>query len=230
MKKALVAFGLVLFLFPAVSSAATFTQPQINAIIGLLQAFDVAQATIDNVLVELTPTTLSVTPTYQSAPVPLFGNIISSQTQVAPSQVTPAIVLTQAPVSAMQSPASSWSILLTIQGDYDASTTGTANKITANPTVTQSGMVHIMVSAYDPNGTYQKVPITVTTNDPDLPASWTFNAQPHPNNFFCVAPTYPTFPDNGCVNANPVSTGTFTFTYTAEGATTTQQVTVVPQD
>lgn len=217
MKKTVAVFGVLIFLFPSVSSASTFTQPQINAIIGLLQAFNVAQSTIDTVLVDLTPTTLTITPTYQQTPVPIFGSITSPQTQ---------------PVAPIQSPtppvAPPWSILLSVQSEYSATSTGPVNTVTSPTVEAQDGMVHIMVSAYDPNGVYQKVPITVTTNDPDLPASWTFNADPHKINFFCVAPIYSTFPDNGCVNANPVSIGTFTFTYTAEGATTTQQVTVLP--
>lgn len=227
MKKTIIVFAFCALLLPSVSSASTFTQSQINAIIGLLEAFNVAQATIDTVIVDLTPTTLTITPSYQNIPVPLFGSIVNTQTQVIPSQATPVPAVLTPIVVNQPSPTPTWSILLSVDSDENASSSVVRNN--SNPTIeAQNGMVHIEVSVYDPSGTYQKVPVTVTTDDPDLPSSWTFNADPHKINFFCVAPTYPTFPDNGCVNANPISIGTFNFTYTAEGVTKTQQITVLP--
>jgi len=85
------------------------------------------------------------------------------------------------------------------------------------------------VSVYDGADTNRtnplKQPVTVTTNDPDLPSSFVINA-PHQVGYFCIAPTYDGFPNQGCKNENPVSVGTFDFTFTIEGVSVTKQVNV----
>lgn len=87
MKKTIAAFAAVLFLFPSVSMASTFTQPQINAIIGLLRAFNVTQLVIDRVLLDLTPNTIhevpqaqTQSPTYQP-PVVILAPEIAAKTE-----------------------------------------------------------------------------------------------------------------------------------------------------
>lgn len=72
---------------------------------------------------------------------------------------------------------------------------------------------------------YKKVPVLVETNDPDLPASFIINS-PKQIDFFCIAPTYDGFPNNGCKNPNPVSKGTFNFTFSAEGVSKTAKITI----
>lgn len=82
--KKLIAYSAVLFfLFPSLTFASTLTQPQVNAIIGLLIAFGVGQSTINIVQAELLPTgtstpVLQVTPTPPAPPVtttPSLGSI-----------------------------------------------------------------------------------------------------------------------------------------------------------
>lgn len=236
MKKTIAALAAALFLFPSLSMAAGLNYQQASSIIVLLEAFSVNQATINEVWgfiapedTPLTPPTVATTQDTSPSLQPVFGGTSNPQAQVFPTQVAPVqiqpIATTQPTVPVTTS---GWSILLSNQNEYSATSSGPINTSNSPTVEAQDGMVHIQVSAYDPNKVYQKIPITVTTDDPDLPASWTFNADPHKINFFCVAPTYPTFPDNGCVNAAPVSVGTFIFTFTAQGATTTEQVTVLP--
>lgn len=179
----------------------------------LLQAFGVGQATINQVEVDLSPSSITIAPKVQQATsTPLFGSlgpvvITPDQIPVQPVQIAPAPV--QAPVVAPVSPP--WSIRL-IEAD--------------TPVQSLQGMSRIRVAVYDPNGVYQKDLVTVTTNDPDLPQEFTINA-PHQIDFFCVAPTYPNFPNNGCVNENPVSVGTFTFNFSIEqGVSTSTQIIV----
>lgn len=86
MKRTIVFAASLLFLVPSVSFASSFTQPQINAIVGLLQAFNVAQDVINTVLIELSPTTLSITPQVpENIPTPLFGGTGTSTVTVVPS-------------------------------------------------------------------------------------------------------------------------------------------------
>lgn len=75
-------FSLALFV-PSVSFASTLTPPQVNAIVALLYAFGVDQATIGVVRLQLAP---SVT-----TPQPTFGSI----------ETTPSVPVTQAPVQSV---------------------------------------------------------------------------------------------------------------------------------
>lgn len=94
----------------------------------------------------------------------------------------------------------------------------------ANP-VAGKDMSRISVNVYDADGKLRKEPISVGTNDPDFPNSFTINA-PGQVNFFCVAPVYDGFPNNGCKNEYPVSVGTYDFTFSSHDATATTTVVV----
>ena len=71
--RAVAALALLLFALPAVSSASTLTTAQVNAVIGLLQAFDVDAAIVTRVEQELgfIPSASSGDPASNSAPAPV---------------------------------------------------------------------------------------------------------------------------------------------------------------
>ena len=79
MKKSLISLLAVVFLVPSVSSASTLSQGQINAIIGLLQAFNVSQSIITAVQNDLEPQSV-VSPATTST----TSNIPTSTTTTAP--------------------------------------------------------------------------------------------------------------------------------------------------
>lgn len=170
----------------------------------LLQAFGASQTAIDQVRVDLTPTTITIAPTIQQVPVPLFGN--PQTIQITPPPMNDAT--TPPPVQPPAVP--NW----TINVDVSSST------IPVN-----TGFSRLRVTVYDKNGVFAKVPVTVTTNDPDLPPSFVIN-QDGMADFFCVAPH--TDINNGCPVANPVTAGTFDFTFTVEDVSTTVRVVVTP--
>lgn len=116
----------------------------------------------------------------------------------------------------------------------------TINVNTPNGTTAQAnvGTIRFEVSVQK-DGAYVKQPITVTTNDPDLPSSFVVNApfatqlatngDVSANQFFCVAPLPPQYKiSNGCPVENPVSVGTFDVTFTVENVSKTVQITVTP--
>lgn len=198
------------------------TIAQATAILSILLAFGVDQRTIDNVHdilippivnsipAPIIPVQVIQTPVTQDAPV-YFGSV--NPTPAVPAPVVPVIP--------------DWTI--------KAISTGTDGKetLTAKANV---GMLHIRVEAYDKNGVFQKEPITVTTNDPDLPSSFVINAPLKVamasggnvgfTDFFCVAPN--ATGQNGCPVENPVSIGTFDITFTIGNTSKTIQVTITP--
>ena len=192
------------FLIPSVSFASTLTQDQVNAILGLLQAFSVPQETISIVQSELQP---SSTTTPQ-----ITINTATPSVTITPTPVVvPDVVQTQPTFGAVTP------VLPTVILDVHQSTTTTSSG---------TGEARFSVSTTK-DGFLTKLPVTVTTNDPDLPSQFQLNA-PGQLGWFCVAPTYPDFPNHGCQNENPVSVGTFTFTFTVNdyAASSTNTVTV----
>lgn len=109
-----------------------------------------------------------------------------------------------------------WKINVLVNGEKEAP---------ATIQTTTKDRLGFLVNVYDKANSYQKKAVTVTTNYPDLPSSFTLNDGKQAS-FFCVAPSYPGFPNNGCANENPVSTGTFDFTFTVEDVSKTVSVTI----
>ena len=62
MKKILATITIAIFLFPSVSFASTLTQSQVDAVLGLLRAFNVEQSVIALVQAELEPQMPGTTP------------------------------------------------------------------------------------------------------------------------------------------------------------------------
>lgn len=91
--------------------------------------------------------------------------------------------------------------------------------------ISKKELPRIEVNVYDENEKYIKKTVDVTTNYPDLPPSFTLNA-PGQVYWFCVAPTYEGFPNRGCANSAPKTTGVFDFTFTVEDVSKSVQVTV----
>lgn len=183
---------------------------QATAILSILMAFGVDAGTVakvHDILIPVSTTTQAFVPVIQS---PIIENQPIYFGSTIPVNNQPII---NTPMVQAESP--KWII--------DVST--------SKGTTVQAGTgkYGFNVRVYDANDTDKKnplnVPVTVTTNDPDLPSSFTINA-PHQVGYFCVAPTYDGFPNNGCKNENPVSVGTFDFTFTVEDVNKTVQVTV----
>lgn len=87
------------------------------------------------------------------------------------------------------------------------------------------------VNVYDSKGAYAKQTVTVTTDDPDLPSTFTINApgedgQPGQVYWFCVAPQYDGFPNQGCKSTNAPTPGTYNFTFTVDDVSVSKQVTI----
>ena len=205
-------FGLMLI--PSVSYASTLTTQQTSAIIQVLQAFGVDAATIANVQAILQPVSQqTVTPP------------VTTPT-TTPSTNAPAIIqtpMTQQTETLGSVAPSKWTINVETLVDGKP----------ADPVVKAgTGKLGLSVTVLNPSNKVTKVPVTVTTDDPDF-ADSTFvinqpgvDGLPGQPNFFCVAPHSSPFVNNGCPIENPVATGKFTFTFTAEDATKTVEVTV----
>jgi hypothetical protein len=91
MKKTLLVLASLLFLIPSVSSASTLTQAQVDAIIGVLQAFGADIGVIQSVEVDLAPSAPETSIT-DTPPQVVYG----SPTAIGGSDTTP--IVTQAPV------------------------------------------------------------------------------------------------------------------------------------
>lgn len=194
------------------------TIAQVTAILSILMAFGVDGGTVNKVHdilippmvniapIVITPVQVVQTPVQDNAPV-YFGSV----------DPTPAAV---APV-----PIPNWTI----------------NVSTPHGTTAQSkvGMISFQVMVQDKTGAEVKKQVTVTSDDPDVPSSFVMNAtmaeQMASNNtitanqFFCVArPANGNWVLNGCPNENPVTIGTFNFTFTVEDVSKTMQITVTP--
>lgn len=76
------------------------------------------------------------------------------------------------------------------------------------------------VTAYDNVG--NRAPVEVTTNDPDLPSSFTLT---YPN-WFCAVPVYDGFPNQGCKSSEPATPGTYTFTFKVGDLSETREITI----
>lgn len=77
-------------LFPVTTFAAPLTQPQVDAIVALLRAFNVDQATITIVETQLAPSRIVITPTQTTTPV------LGTQTyQITTPSVTPTLTLVE---------------------------------------------------------------------------------------------------------------------------------------
>jgi len=150
-------------------------------------------------------TTQAVTPvTHVTQPIPV--TIVGSTQPVNSPAPAPAPVV-QSPV--MNETIPKWNIQVT--QDTNDIPGGVQPRITVNVT--------------DANGVYAKQPVTVTTDDPDLPSSFTINA-PGQVQFFCVAPTYDGFPNQGCKSIEPSTPGTYNLTFTVEDVSVSKQITI----
>ncbi len=196
------------------------TFAQITAIISLLFAFNVPPATVEQVRLEITPqsastTSIAIVPVIQS-PITQNQPVYFGSTQPTVSQLN----TVNSPI--MEIP--TWRIEVPlIDGNTGNPTTATVKAGT--------GILKMLIRVYDENGAFQKVPVTITTNDPDMPTSFVLNVpretSPVGNaDYFCVGPWNENM--GVCQVPNPVSTGTFDFIFTAEGVSTTTQVTVIP--
>lgn len=101
------------------------------------------------------------------------------------------------------------------------------------------GKLTFLLRTYGQGNVFEKVPVTITTDDPDLPSSFALNATQSDSaasngvvgttDFFCVAPPAPGATVlNGCSNENPVSVGTFNFIFSAKDFSRTIRVTITP--
>jgi hypothetical protein len=81
-----------MLLVPGVAFASTLTQSQVSAIIGLLQAFGVAQSTIDIVYADLTPQSVTTTPSDTSTSTPVTETTQPSTDNSTPATQTAPIV------------------------------------------------------------------------------------------------------------------------------------------
>ncbi len=182
--------------------------PTIYAFLAFLAAFNIPQPTIDQIRGILIPVqTIQVSQETSTTTIPTFGSVVQSP-------------IIQVPI---QTPMPNWNI--DVKTPY-----GTTAKAGVGP-------IRFEVNVTDKNGVFVKKPVTVTTNDPDLPSSFTINATIDEamasgntigySNFFCVAPPSPgSTVLNGCSNLIPVSVGTFDFTFTVEDVSKTVQITV----
>lgn len=232
-----VLFGLLLI--PSVSFAATLNTQQVGAIIEVLQAFGVDSSTIQMVQSDLAP--IATTTIQQSVPAtfdpiktvtPTFGPITVTQTPTQEATTTVTVTTMTDPQNL--GAVSSWKL------DVVAKKNGSDNRniVTGSPTILAgTDSLRFEVSVNNPQGTQVKEPVTVTTNDPDLPSSFTINATTDEaaasggtigdSNFFCVAkPALGSTVLNGCSNPFAESKGTFSFTFTAQDASVTVPVTV----
>ena len=98
MKKSLVSLLAVVFLTPSVSFASTLSQSQIDAIIGLLQAFNVSQSIITAVQNELEPQSVAV-----PATTPTISNTSTSATNTAPAVSNAGVVSNPTPAPSVPS-------------------------------------------------------------------------------------------------------------------------------
>lgn len=193
---------------------------QATAILSILMAFGVDQPTIDNVRnilippvvnvapVQITPVQVIQTPVVQDAPI-YFG---STQPVVyTPPKASPPVV--------QSTPMPNW----TIKVISEDATTG--KKDVPFTIKAGTGMLKLWLQVYNKDGLFEKVPVTVTTNDPDMPSTWVMNRPWVPGaiefqDFFYVA-----VPDG---SFHSVTVGTFDFTFTVEDVSKTIQVTVTP--
>lgn len=186
------------------------TITQIIAFLSVLSAFGIPQPTIDQIqgiLMPKTPvTTVQYVPVVQSPVIPntpiQFGS--------TPTNSQPAVI---------QSPTMPTIEIISTDDSGKPTTTVKAG----------TGVLKMQIKVLDANGAFTKVPVTVTTNDPDMPASFLRNVprETSPLNnadFFCVAPWNDSM--GTCQIENPVSKGTFDFTFEALGVSKTVQVTV----
>ena len=188
-----------------------FTASQIAAIIMLLQAFGVDPATVNQVLVDLSPSTITIAPTLTQAPTasttPTFGSTHSAT--ITQTDMPKATVAISTPVSIEQpSP---------IRVDV---------AVTNSPTKIGQGAPRLEVNVYR-NEVYEKGAVLVESNYPGLPTQFTLNA-PKQINFFCAADAYEDFPNHGCANDVATREGTFDFTFNYEGQKIVKQVQILP--
>lgn len=157
----------------------------------------------------------SPAPVKQPIPVTVVGNTQPvNNNPVIQSLVVQSPVMDETPITSTQTPQTpelgattpQWTI------DVQESTYGSIQpKFTVN--------------VYDSNGVYSKQAVTVTTDDPDLPSSFTINA-PGQVQWFCVAPQYNGFPDQGCASTGISTPGTYNFTFTVGDSSVSKQVTI----
>lgn len=107
MKKFLIGITLLAgFSVPFIASASTLTAPQVSAIIGLLQAFGVAQSTIDIVYADLTPQSPTTTPAQVSTSTPVSVPTQPSapaSTYTPPTQTSPTVTGVEQPAPVVPS-------------------------------------------------------------------------------------------------------------------------------
>lgn len=157
----------------------------------------------------------------QPIPVTIVGNTTPVQTPVVQS---PPVDNTQQTPQTPATPA--WTIKITTQTQQTSGqpwvtvADGQPIAVPAN-----TGTIHFQADVYDSKGVYTKQAVTVTTDDPDLPSTFTINA-PSQVQFFCVAPAYDGFPNQGCKNPNPVTPGTYTVTFTVDDVSVSRQITI----
>jgi len=92
---------------PGVASASTLTTSQVSAIIGLLQAFGVAQSTIDIVYADLTPQSATTTPVVDvpttTPPSDTTQPSASASTYTPPTQTSPTVTGVEQPAPVVPS-------------------------------------------------------------------------------------------------------------------------------
>ena len=184
------------------------TIAQATAILSILMAFGVDTPTINKVHDILIPTATSTvayvpvvqTPITPNQPVQ-FGSV-STTTQVIPVVQSPIIM-------------PNWTIKIIPEN-------GNTGKRDVAPTVKVStGFLKLWVQVYDKDNKFQKMPVTVTTNDPDIKSPFVMNLTV--DEAIRTGGSYVDF-----VSIYPKTVGTFDFTFTSGDATTTTQVTVTP--
>lgn len=181
---------------------------QATAILSILLAFGVDQPTIDNVRNILIPPVVNVAPTtitpVQVIQTPVVQNAPIYFGSTIPTPPLPVII----------KPMPNWTI----------------NVKTPNGTDVKKGIpMRFEVEVLDKNGVYSKTPVTVTTDSPDMPASFVIN-KPYvaggsgSADYFCIVPGWPST-GQGCPDgiATP---GTYNFTFTVEDVSKEVQVTV----
>lgn len=97
-----------------------------------------------------------------------------------------------------------------IQAWSQNATTGTTSPVLSARSGT-GDIIRFEVSVYDQNNKFQKLPVTVTTDDPDLPSAWTYNGSGQIN-WTQVCQYYNVF--NGSCPVGPVAMGNFTIIFT----------------
>lgn len=237
-----IVFGLLIL--PSVSFAAPLTTTQANSLISVVQSSTTTPASafvplitaFSNITVPQAESLINVIQQSPSTPSNAFVGMLLAFTvdpvpSVAQQTTVPQFGSTVIPTS---TPTTTQTPVPVVQSLVMTATTTVPQfklEVLKNGTEEIKGVLHsstgeqlgFMVNVRDiSTNEYLKEPVTITTDNPDLPSSFAINA-PGQVQYFCVAPTYEGFPNNGCKNDRPLTKGTFNFTFTVGNVSRTIQ-------